>query len=71
VDQQSVVVLAPRQYEVARLASQGLTNKDIACVLGVSAHTVRNTMRVVFEKLQVENRVGVANAFAAGRVFSE
>ena len=66
--EQTVIALARRQYEVARLASQGYSNKEIAQSLGVSVHTVRNTMRVVFEKVQVCNRVALANAFAGQRV---
>jgi len=66
----SVVVLPPRQFAVARLAAQGLSNKEIASTLGISVHTVRNTMHAVFEKVQVDNRVSLANAVAAGRVQS-
>ena len=62
------VGLAPRQYAVAQLAASGLRNKEIAAALGVSLHTVRNTMSVVFARLGVENRVGLANAFVLGRV---
>lgn len=66
--EEPVFVLPHRQFAVARLAARGLSNKEIANVLGISVHTVRNTLHAVFEKVQVDNRVSLANAFAARRV---
>ncbi len=62
------VILPRRQLEVARLVSEGRSNKEIASDLGISAHTVRHTLSVVFRKLEVTNRAGVAFAVAAGRI---
>jgi len=64
----SKVTLPHRQMQVARLVSTGRSNKEIAATLGISVHTVRHTLSVVFQKLEVVNRAGVAYAVAAGRV---
>lgn len=64
----STVLLPRRQLQVATLVSEGRSNKEIATALGISAHTVRHTLSVVFQKLAVGNRAGVAYAVAAGRV---
>ena len=62
------VTLPRRQLEVARLVSEGLSNKEIASDLGISTHTVRHTLSVIFQKLAVTNRAGVAFAVATERV---
>lgn len=48
--------MTPREYDVARLAFQGLTNKEIADRLGISTNTVKLYLRVVFEKLSINRR---------------
>lgn len=62
------VILPRRQLQVASLVSEGRSNKEIASELGISVHTVRHTLSVIFQKLEVENRAGVAFAVATGRV---
>ncbi len=46
-----------REGEVAQLAAQGLSNKQIAQQLGLSEHTVKNHLFRIFEKLHVTNRI--------------
>ncbi|MGE3342577.1 MAG: response regulator transcription factor [Vicinamibacterales bacterium] len=62
------VPLPRRQLQVASLVSEGRSNKEIAAQLGISVHTVRHTLSVIFQKLEVVNRAGVAYAVATGRV---
>ena len=49
--------LTPREMQVVRLASTGMTNRVIAEELLLSEHTVKNYLCHAFEKLGVSNRV--------------
>ncbi|NOT43614.1 MAG: helix-turn-helix transcriptional regulator [Acidobacteria bacterium] len=60
--------LAPRQFEIADLVARGRTNKEIALALNISAHTVRNTLLTIFERLGVDNRVRLARMVTLGQV---
>ncbi|MGO9939932.1 MAG: response regulator transcription factor [Terracidiphilus sp.] len=48
--------LTPREREVARLVSDGLSNSEVAQRLGLSTHTVKNYLFNVFDKIGVSNR---------------
>ena len=52
----------PREQEVAEWVGQGKSNEEIAIILGISAHTVKNHMDKIFRKLGVENRCSAAIA---------
>ena len=56
------VPLSPREQEVADWVAQGKTNEEIAIILGISAHTVKNHLDKIFRKLGVDNRCGAAMA---------
>ncbi len=45
-----------QEQRVVHLVERGLTNAEIAHVLGVSRHTVRNQLASVFTKLEVSRR---------------
>ncbi len=49
--------LTPRQQEVLALMMQGKSNRDIAQELGLSEHTVKVHLAVIFRALGVSNRV--------------
>ena len=48
--------LTPREYDIARLVAQGLSNKEIAAELFLSEGTVRNNLVIIMEKMEVSNR---------------
>lgn len=49
--------LTPRQRELLRLMSTGMTNRQIATRLSISEGTVRTHSQNIFRQLQVNNRV--------------
>ena len=64
--------LTPREYEILRLLVTGLTNREIAHVLGNSENTVRNHTISVFAKLDVSDRAeAVSAALQRGIVIPE
>ena len=48
--------LSEREEEIARLASEGFSNKQIGEKLFISENTVKKHMKAVFEKLGVSSR---------------
>ena len=48
--------LTPRQREVLRLIVDGLSAPSIARRLGISVHTVRNHIQLIYKSLRVSNR---------------
>jgi HD-GYP domain-containing protein (c-di-GMP phosphodiesterase class II) len=51
--------LTDREVDVVRLAAIGLTIKEIAANLSLSAHTARHHLEHVYEKVGVSSRAGV------------
>ncbi len=58
--------LSNREREIALLVAEGKTNREIAAVLFVSEHTVRNQLVNVFTKLGISRRTELAR-LAPGR----
>jgi DNA-binding NarL/FixJ family response regulator len=52
--------LSPRELEVARLLVEGLTNRQIADVLMVSAQTIASQVKSAMRKLDVTSRTALA-----------
>mgnify|MGYP005837693289 CR=1 FL=1 len=52
--------LTPREREVLNLVGSGMTNREIARRLFISENTVKNHLRHIMEKLEVNNRVQLA-----------
>jgi DNA-binding NarL/FixJ family response regulator len=48
--------LTDREREVLQMLSKGLTNKQIAQVLGISGNTIRNHVNSILQKLEVADR---------------
>ncbi len=62
----TVTPLTSREREIAYLASQGSSNKEISELLFLSSRTVENHLSKVFVKLGVTSRQGLESALAMG-----
>jgi len=54
--------LTPQERNVAELAAEGLSNRDLAASLFVSTNTIETHLRHIFQKLGVRSRVELARA---------
>jgi DNA-binding NarL/FixJ family response regulator len=52
--------LSGREWEIAQLAAQGMSNKEIAMYLAISENTVATHMKNCYRKLEVSSRVELA-----------
>ncbi|MOA48195.1 Transcriptional regulatory protein DegU [compost metagenome] len=54
---EAVECLTTREQEILSNVADGLTNKEIAEKLNISEHTVKNHLKNILHKLQLQNRV--------------
>ncbi len=52
--------LTPREAQVAKLVSEGLTNREVANTIGTTEQVVKNYLRTTFDKLGVWSRLELA-----------
>jgi len=64
------IKLTARENDVARLMSQGLSNKLIAVQLGLSEHTAKFHVRNVCTKYGTSSRVVAAVGYAVAQVLA-
>jgi DNA-binding CsgD family transcriptional regulator len=64
-DIQPVVELTPQETQIARLASEGRSNPEIAAQLYLSPRTVEYHLSKIFAKLDIASRGHLARALAA------
>jgi DNA-binding CsgD family transcriptional regulator len=57
-------ILSPREFVVARRFAAGMSHKQIARELGVSHHTVRNQLAHLYRKLNLHDKVSLAQYLA-------
>lgn len=48
--------LSPRETQILEVIAQGYSNKEVAQMLCISAHTLKNHLNNIFKKLDVEDR---------------
>jgi two-component system, NarL family, response regulator YdfI len=58
--------LSQREVEVLEMASQGLTNTEIASRMHVTVHTVKFHLAAIYRKLGVANRTEAAVVYLRG-----
>jgi DNA-binding CsgD family transcriptional regulator len=58
--------LTASERRIAELASQGLSNREIAQMLFITARTVEGHLTSVFRKLQLDSRNELPTALAGG-----
>lgn len=61
-------ILTPREFVVARRFAAGMSHKQIARELGVSHHTVRNQLAHLYRKLNLHDKVSLAQYLVANQV---
>jgi DNA-binding NarL/FixJ family response regulator len=52
--------LTPKEVRVAKLVWEGLTNREIAAMVGTTEQVVKNYLRNTFDKLGVWSRLELA-----------
>ncbi|MBQ2745680.1 MAG: hypothetical protein IJF37_08745 [Lachnospiraceae bacterium] len=55
--------LTKRELEVAKLAAQRMTNKEIADMLFIAESTVKSNLKIIFNKLEINSRSELKNFF--------
>lgn len=53
-------ILTARELSVVAHLSAGMKNREIAEAIGTTEHCVKNYMRLIYDKLGLDNRVEVA-----------
>jgi DNA-binding CsgD family transcriptional regulator/DNA replicative helicase MCM subunit Mcm2 (Cdc46/Mcm family) len=57
--------LTPQEFQIARLVSDGLTNRDVGAQLFISPRTVDHHLRNIYRKLGISSRTELARAVPA------
>jgi two-component system, NarL family, nitrate/nitrite response regulator NarL len=52
--------LSPREHQIVRLVSEGLTNKEVARLLKLSDGTIKVHLHNIYQKLAIGNRTALA-----------
>lgn len=59
-EQIKIASLTNREREIIKLIAEGLVNKEIAARLFIGDKTIRNSLTVIYSKLEVSNRLELA-----------
>jgi DNA-binding NarL/FixJ family response regulator len=53
-------LLTPKEVQIAALVAEGMTNREIARIVGTTEQVVKNHLRGTFDKLGVWSRLELA-----------
>lgn len=59
-EKSSLPVLSPRERRIAEAAIQGMTNPEIAALLGTTEQMIKNYLRTIYDKCGVWSRTELA-----------
>lgn len=62
-----MALLSCRENDIAALATQGMADKQIAKVLGISPETVKSHKKRLFKKLKISKRGQIAGALVMAK----
>ena len=67
-----MIKVSPQEYKVIELLAQGLSNGQIAQLLGITRRSVESYLHIVYQKLEDDhpNRTKLATAFMKGCIES-
>lgn len=68
--EESIYPLTAREFDVARLVADGLTNAQICLQLGIRPSTVATHIDHINRKLHTRNRVEITVWFLRGRLIT-
>jgi two-component system nitrate/nitrite response regulator NarL len=60
ITENSLTTLTERERQIARLVSQGLSNKGIGRLLNIADGTIKVHLHNIFQKLEISNRTVLA-----------
>ena len=60
--------LTPKEIQIAILAWEGMTNREIGRIVGTSEQVIKNHLRNIFDKLGVWSRLELAMYVAASNL---
>lgn len=52
--------LSPKQYQIVKLVTEGMKNKEIAAAIGTTEHVTKNYLRVIYDETGMSNRTELA-----------
>lgn len=55
--------LTPREIEVITLVAHGMSNKEMACHLCITVHTIEQHLKHIYRKLELKNRTEASMLF--------
>ncbi len=59
------LTLTPKEQEVTKLVAGGMRNVDVAVLVGTTESVIKNTLKLIYDKLGLWNRTELALWYVA------